>query len=112
MQSIDPLATHSDEDQAMGPSWTLNFGIDDSPLRNFLDELVDLFRRNLLTREDRESFIDMLQSGEIALSSVWRDFRSDPTTRTGVANVLLEPGDSLVDLLATIRARPAKPRPT
>ena len=91
----------------MTTPWVLNSEIDDTAIRRCLDELMLLFRRGLLTPEDINDIIHILERSEEALTVGFQDFRSHPTTRTAIARILLQPSDRLVDLLATIRARPA-----
>ena len=91
----------------MTTPWVLNFETDDTAIQRCLDELMLLFRRGLLTPEDINDIIYILERSEEALTVSFRDFRSDPTTRTGKVRILLQPSDCLLDLLATFRARPA-----
>ncbi len=92
----------------MTASWVLRFSeIDDSAVQSVLDELISLFRRGLLTPEDISRVVDILGDSEVALTGGFRDFRSDPATRTGEARIYLEPSHRLVDLVAAIRTRPA-----
>ena len=87
--------------------WELSFQIEDSAIQQCLDELVLLFRRGRLTPQDIESVIDVLESSEKALTVSFRNLRRNAATRTSVVSICLEPSDRLVDLLATVRARPA-----
>ncbi|KKK74666.1 hypothetical protein LCGC14_2881490 [marine sediment metagenome] len=90
-------------------TWTLELDhIDDSAVQACTDELILKFRRGLLTTHDINGIVDILSAPDIALTSSFRDFRRDPTTRTSVVSVLLKPSKRLVDLLATIRARPTE----
>ena len=91
----------------MTTPWILNSEIDDTAVQRCLDELMLLFRRGLLTPQDINRVIQILERSEDALTVGFRDFRSDPATRTAKARILLQPSDRLMDLLATFRARPA-----
>ena len=86
--------------------WVLNSEIDDTAVQKCLDELMFLFRWDLLTSQDINKIVNVLEHSEIALTGGFRDFRSDPATRTAIARIVLQPSDHLVDLLTTIRARP------